>query len=196
MRCVTTLAVTLFLSGATGVRGQEGGEVKRLREQVEALRAKLEVADKTIKKLQEENAGLRAASAKRFDLKGQFGTLAYAGTVTRTYTGKEYEYLIEELKLTFDSTDQTNSVDEIAVKEVVLSATRRPAEGGRATVLARDKKPTTLVLTKAAPTATLEKVKLVVTQDVHDQADHVGLSVTNGKLLWPIREELKAEVKK
>jgi hypothetical protein len=33
----------------------------------------------------------------------------------------------------------------------------------------------------------LEKIKLVLTKEFVEKADQIGLSLTDGKLLWPIR---------
>lgn len=125
---------------------------------------------------------------KTYQIKGAYGTLTYEGNVERTETEKEYEYLIVKIKFEFDPTGTVNATKEIAAKEIQLVAMKKPAEGkGRSTLLQRDKKPTTFVLTEGSPTATLEKIKLVLTKESVGKADHVGLALTDGKLLWPIK---------
>jgi len=128
------------------------------------------------------------SDVKTYVIKGSYGTLVYEGKVERRETEKEFEYVIEQLKLRFDPTAKTNGTKEIAAKLIQIVATTKPAEGkGPSTVLQRDKKPTTIVLTEDSPTATLEKIKLVLTKESVGKSDHVGLSLTDGKLLWPIR---------
>jgi hypothetical protein len=128
------------------------------------------------------------SDVKTYELKGSYGTLVYEGNVERRETEKEFEYLIVQLKLKFDPAGTVNSTKEIAAKEIQIVATKKPTEGkGPFTVLHRDKKPTTIVLSEASPTGTLEKIKLVLPKESVDKADHVGLGLSDGKLLWPIK---------
>ena len=95
--------------------------------------------------------------------------------------------MIVKIRLNFDPANKGNATKEIAAKEIYIVATKKPTEGkGPYTILQRDKKPTTIVLTEGSPTATLEKIKLVLTKESVEKADHVGLGLTDGKLLWPI----------
>jgi len=126
---------------------------------------------------------------KTYEIKGSYGTLIYEGKVERRETEKEFEYLIVNIELIFDPAKSVNVnvTKEIAAKEILIVATKKPSEGkGRSTILQRDKKPTSIVLTEGSPTATLEKIKLVLTKESVGKADHVGLGLTDGKLLWPI----------
>lgn len=127
------------------------------------------------------------SDVKIYKIKGSYGTLIYEGKVERRETEKEFEYLIVQIKLRFDPTATGNSTKKIAVKEIGIVATKKPTKGkGPYTILQRDEKPTTFVLTASSPTATLEKIKLVLTKESVEKADVVQLNLTDGKLLWPI----------
>lgn len=128
------------------------------------------------------------SDVKTYEINGSYGTLIYEGKAERRETEKGFEYLIVQIKLTFDPAAKINSVKEIAANAISIVATKKPVEGkGPYTVLQRDKKPTTIVLTEDSPTATLEKIKLVLTKESVERADVIGLSLSDGKMLWPIK---------
>jgi hypothetical protein len=63
-RFMLLLPAIFALTGASNARGEDTEEVKRLKEKVELLQAKLEAANLKIEKLQKENDQLRAGGAK------------------------------------------------------------------------------------------------------------------------------------
>ncbi len=130
-----------------------------------------------------------AKKEKAFEIKGSYGTLIYEGTVLRTEKEKDFEYVIEKLNLRFDPTAKTNSTKEIALKEVAVVATKKP-EGGKGPykLLHRDKKSVSVTLNSETPSGTIENIKLTIPKEVADKADVIGLNVSDGTMLWPIRQ--------
>ena len=81
------LAVALLiLAGASSARSQETDEVKRLKEKVELLQAKLEAATLRIEKLQAENDQLKAGGTAKPAADDGFGVgTKLAGPYTKTW---------------------------------------------------------------------------------------------------------------
>lgn len=125
-------------------------------------------------------------------LKGSSGPLTYEGKAKRKIAGGNYEYSIDELKLTSTSTE--NAAGEVVVKEIVLTMAIKPAEvKGPSKVMLRVAKPMSMVVKKDAP-VTAAKVTLVAPKDVLDACDDVTITLTDGKKVWPISlSERKAE---
>lgn len=116
-------------------------------------------------------------------LKGSSGPLSYEGKAKRKVAGQNYEYSIEELKLTSNSTE--NATGEVTVKEIVLTMAIKPAEvKGPSKVMLRVAKPMPLMVKKDAPVTT--KVTLLAPKDVLDACDDVTFTLTDGKRVWPI----------
>lgn len=131
-----------------------------------------------------------AKKGKSFEIKDSYGTLIYEGSVLRNDKEDSFEYVVEKLSLRFDPTAKTNSTKAIALKELVLVATKKP-EGGKGPykVLHRDKKPVSVVLNNESPTGIIEVIKLTMPKEVAEKADVIGLSVTDGSMMWPIRQK-------
>lgn len=139
-------------------------------------------------------AVVRAQDAPRKDdvkiipVKGAYGTLIYDGVFERRTGGDAYEYLLKELKLKYDPAAKTNRVPEIVGLSIELSSGKKPAAGEtRGTSLYQDRKPVSFVVSEDSPTATVKDLTFYVPKDAIDKADHVHLTVLDGRLGWPLR---------
>jgi len=132
------------------------------------------------------------AKVTEYILKGSSGPLTYEGKAKRKIAGKNYEYSIEELKLTSTSTE--NAAGEVIVKEIVLTMAIKPAEvKGPPKVMQRVAKPMPVIVKKDAP-VTAANVTLLAPRDVFDACDDVTFALTDGKRAWPISlSERKAD---
>jgi len=122
---------------------------------------------------------------REYEMKGAYGTLIYDGRVERKAVGKNYEYTIEDLKLTFDPDARVNSIGEISLKEISVAAMLQQEEGKeKPKEFLRKSKPVSVVLKKDSPKATMQKVTIVVPKDVFDAADRVEFTVSDGRRTW------------
>lgn len=99
---------------------------------------------------------------------------------------------ILELLLTFIPHTHVNRSSKINVKQVRLVATRKPATDEESwSIVGLAKHHLSVILSPQTPSFLLTKVVLEL--DEHDVfgAEHLGLAITDGKLLWPIGGELK-----
>ena len=128
---------------------------------------------------------------RTFELNGSYGTLVYKGTVERVSNGSNYVYTVKNLVLTYSPFAQINMTDEIKVNVEFVATTRPPSGEGPWKRIFVQTHQTSDVLHTSAPTLTIKEVSFTVPKDVVDKADSVGLTVTDGKILWPFAEELK-----
>ena len=141
-------------------------------------------------KLGDQSSG----SDSHFTLRGSYGTLAYEGTAVRTEEQGRCVIRISILRLTFDPRATTNRTDRIDATQLRLVATKKPASGdGPWCSVAQAEHPLSVSLTPESPSTTITDITLSVPADSVCRADHLGLGVTDGKLLWPLGCELKAQ---
>lgn len=133
-------------------------------------------------------------SKGKFTLQGDYGSLAYVGSATFIKKDEKYVLHIPSLRLTFLPRALTNRTERIDAKQLRLVATVRPPSGsGPSDIIAKAIHPLSVSLTAESPTVTLTDVVLEIpTEDVM-RADHVGLAVTDERMLWPVGGELKPE---
>lgn len=136
---------------------------------------------------------LERPSMDKINLDGSYGTLKYKGVVERSLEKSDCRYTVKNLSLKYSVFSTLNMTKEIRVS-VALVATQRPqsGEGSWKRIFEQTQK-TGYVLTLTSPKATITNLVFTIPKEVVEQADHVGLSVTDGKFLWPIGDELKAE---
>jgi hypothetical protein len=131
-------------------------------------------------------------SGGHFTLSGDYGSLAYEGEAIRTAEQGKCVVRIPSLRLSFVPGAGINRTDHIDATEIRLVATKRPPSGdGSYSIIAADGHSLSVSLTAQSPTVTLTDIVLTVTSDDAAQADHLGLAVTDGKMLWPLGGELK-----
>jgi hypothetical protein len=132
-------------------------------------------------------------SSDRITLDGAYGSLVYKGVVERSIEEDVYKYTIENLSLRYSVFSRLNITKEIQVS-VVLVATQRPPSGqGSWKRIFKEVHETGALLTFTSPKTTITNLVFTIPREIVQQANHVGLSVTDGRLLWPIGGELKAE---
>lgn len=127
------------------------------------------------------------------NLEGSYGTLSYKGVLQSSVEGTNCKYSIKELHLKYHPLGSINSTTKIPVT-IELVATKRPPSGDGSWERIFEKAyPATDVLTFTSPNATITNLVFLVPADLVRKADHVGLDVTDGNMLWPFDEELKAQ---
>ena len=118
-----------------------------------------------------------------------YGTLEFRGVVERTETAEDYEFRTR-LAVTFHPAEQINRVAVAQLQVVQLIATRMYGRE-RAEVLHRDAQPIDVVLIDEGETKSLPELVFRLPKSIAATVNHVGLGVSDGKLLWPIPTELK-----
>ncbi len=127
-----------------------------------------------------------------FTLKGSYGTLAYEGAALRSTEGEQCVVRISNLRLTFVPDAWTNRTSVIAAIQLRLVATKKPASGsGPFDILAEAEHPLSFTLSSESKTISVTDIELSLPSAEVFRSDHLGLAVTDGKLLWPIGGELK-----
>ena len=119
-----------------------------------------------------------------------YGTLAFRGAVERSETADDYEYRAQ-LAVTFQPSETVNRVTTARLRLMQLVATRVVPGASRADLIHRDIQPIDVALTDDGETRSLPELVFRLPKSVAGNANHVGLGVSDGKLLWPIGVELK-----
>ena len=128
----------------------------------------------------------------RFTLLGSYGTLAYEGSAILTQEQDKWVIRIPSLRLTFVPKAFTNPTPRIDVSKVRLVATKRPPSGsGPFDFLASAEQRVSVSLTTESSTATLTPIELSLPSDAVAKADHLGLAISDGKMLWPTGPNFK-----
>jgi hypothetical protein len=131
----------------------------------------------------------QAPESRTFAIDKTYGTLEFHGQVDRVEVGDVFEYR-PRLTVTFRPAATINQTPVAHLRMLQLVATiMRP--GMSADVLHRDVQAIDVLLTTDGDSATLPEVVLRVPKSVVASAEHVGVNVTDGKLLWPVGVTLK-----
>ena len=117
------------------------------------------------------------------------GTLEFRGLVERSETADDYEFRTR-LAVTFHPGENVNRVAVAQLKVIQLVATRMFGTA-RAELLHRDAQPIDVVLIDEGETKSLPEMVFRLPKSIAATVNHVGLGVSDGKLLWPIATELK-----
>ena len=118
-----------------------------------------------------------------------YGTLEFRGLVERSETADDYEFRTR-LAVTFHPAEKINRVAVAQLQVVQLIATRMFGTA-RAEVVHRDPQPIDVVLIDEGETKSLPELVFRLPKSLAATANHVGLGVSDGKLLWPIATELR-----
>ncbi len=138
----------------------------------------------------------QSAATKTFDINKEYGTLAFRGSVERSESGDEYEFLAQ-IELTFLPGETRNGytvTNRTAVADLTTCALVATVYGGGkepAEILYRESYPITIHLTQYGETAWLPDLRFHLDKSIAARATHIGLTVSDGRLLWPIAVELK-----
>ncbi len=136
------------------------------------------------------------AGVTTLEVRTEYGTLAFRGHVERKDLGDSYEFR-PRIDITFRPAEfrngyiVTNRTPFADLRWCSLVATIYRQGDKRAQVLYRERLPITILLVKDGETKPLPDLKFRLAKVVSDEATHVGLSVSDGNLLWPIQRELK-----
>jgi hypothetical protein len=131
-----------------------------------------------------------------FDINTKYGTVTFRGAVERTELPGEFEFLAQ-INVTFtpdkdpDGGGPVNQTEIVDLRFCELVATIWSGKKEPAEVLYRESHPVAIRLTKNGEAAQLPDLRFRVSKSIAARATHIGLGVTDGKLLWPIAVELK-----
>ncbi|MBW8369267.1 MAG: hypothetical protein K0M70_15595, partial [Arenimonas sp.] len=84
-----------------------------------------------------------------------------------------------------------NSTTEVVSPTVRVVTTLRDPEGGKATITYEARIPTSVRLDEKNRKVVLRGLTFTVPKSAVDNADYAGLGVTDGRMLWPINQDLK-----
>ena len=118
-----------------------------------------------------------------------YGTLEFRGLVERSETADDYEFRTR-LGVTFHPGESINRVTVAQLKVVQLVATRKYGTA-RAELLHRDAQPIDVVLSDEGETRSLPEMVFRLPKSIAATVNHIGLGVSDGKLLWPVATELR-----
>ena len=125
-------------------------------------------------------------------LDGTYGSLSFTGVVDRRIDGTDYVYTVRNLHLTLDPDAKSNATDRISDPSLRFAATVKTPDGTPYKVTFESLIPIEAQLDGSNQTTRVRNVEFVVPRDAVDSADHAGLSVVDGSLMWPISTELKS----
>ena len=133
-----------------------------------------------------------SAAVKNFAVNADYGTLGFLGSVDRTDVGRQYVFRVH-LRATFDKTPNPpiNIVDRIQLSVMNLVANRRPSDGGPFEILFVSSQPVAVTFTNQGDSQNLPELEFKIDKDIAEKANHLGLVVSDGRLLWPIATELR-----
>jgi hypothetical protein len=132
-------------------------------------------------------------SVDTINLDGSYGTLSYKGLLERSVEGTNFNYTIKKLDLKYHLFGSINATAKIPVTVELVATKRPPSENDPWERIFEKAYPTTDVLSFASPNATITNLVFLIPADLAQKADHLGLDVTDGRMLWPFDEELKAQ---
>lgn len=138
----------------------------------------------------------KRAIVRQFDVNTEYGTLAFRGAVERTELQDAFEFLaqIEIMFLPGEVRNGHTVVNRTKVADLSnceLVATIWSGKNEPAEVLYRESYPIAISLSEYGETAWLPDLRFRVAKSIAARATHIGLSVTDGRLLWPVAVELK-----
>jgi hypothetical protein len=121
-----------------------------------------------------------------------YGTLEFRGQIERLENGDEYEFR-PRITVTFRADAAENRPDipgliELRLSQLVATIAR---PGERADILHRDVQAISVVLSGDGDAEMLPALLFRLPKKIAEAANHVGLGVSDGRLLWPIAVELK-----
>ncbi len=125
-----------------------------------------------------------------------YGTLEFQGHVERIDLGDSYEFR-PRIDITFRPGEVrngyivTNRTPVADLRWCVLVATQFRKGDKQHQVLYRERLPIAIRLSKDGETKPLPDLSFRLDKSVSDRASHVGLGVSDGRLLWPIPTRLK-----
>lgn len=141
----------------------------------------------------DQSQKIKSPSSDTVSLDGSYGTLSYKGVVERSIEGTNCKYTIKEIHFKYHVFGSINSTTKIPVTIEMVATIAPPSGTGSWDRIFEKAYPTTEVLTFTSPNATITNLTFIIPTDIVHKADHLGLDVTDGTMLWPIAEELKAE---
>ena len=132
-----------------------------------------------------------AAESRTYALDGSYGSLAYEGKVQRIEGQNSVLYHVENLRLTLDPTADVNATDQVVRPSIRLVTTTRAPDGVKALATYEALIQTDITLSASEPVVILDNLTFSVPTVTLSSADYAGLSVTDGRLRWPMHQDLR-----
>ena len=132
-----------------------------------------------------------AGEPMTYALDGAYGSVAYEGKVQRVDAAESVLFTVEKLRLTLDPKAEVNSTEQLVRPSIRFITTVRAPDGVRAAVTYEALVRTDITLNVGTPHAVVENLRFAVPTSTLAGADYAGLSVTDGRLLWPMHHDMK-----
>jgi hypothetical protein len=137
-----------------------------------------------------------SSRVKIFEIKSEYGTLAFRGQVERTDLGDKYKYRVQMVTVflpgeTLRGYTMTNRTKEADLKSCRLVASLFQGDDRPYQLLYREDHPIAIRLTEFGEIGRLPDMEFHMAKSIAERASNVRLAVTDGKLLWPIPTLLK-----
>ena len=132
-----------------------------------------------------------AGEPKTYALDGAYGSLAYEGKVQRIEGQDSVLFHVKKLRLTLVPTADVNATDQVIRPSIRLVTTTRAPDGVKAVATYEALIKTGVTLNASEPVAVIENLVFSVPSTTISSADYAGLSVTDGRLSWPMHQDMR-----
>jgi hypothetical protein len=137
-----------------------------------------------------------SSAPKIYDVDCNYGTLSFKGRIERAEKGGQYKFRVQIAAVFFpgetqDGHTRTNRTKIADLKSCELVATIVTGDDQPVQMLYREAHPIAIRLTESDEVGVLPDLEFTLAKEIADRATHVGLAVTDGRLLWPIAIELR-----
>ncbi|WP_139351641.1 hypothetical protein [Rhodanobacter sp. C06] len=136
-------------------------------------------------------AACAASSTQQLPISGQYGTVAYSGTVVREETPDTYVFIVRDLKLTFSPNAGINSVEAITNPTLRLETMYLAPSATQGVPTSEESTTLHLTLDADHPVAHVRDLRFVMNKTKVTASTSTHLDLTDGHTLWPFVSQLK-----
>lgn len=137
------------------------------------------------------SASASAAEPRTYVLDGSYGSLAYEGKLHSIEGQNSVLFHVDKLRLALDPAADVNATDQVVRPSIRLVTMRRAPDLVKALVTYEVLIQTDVTLNTSEPVVVLENLTFSVPVATISGADYAGLSVTDGRLRWPMYQDLR-----
>jgi tetratricopeptide (TPR) repeat protein len=131
-----------------------------------------------------------ATDGRQMPLGGNYGSLVFEGTYSQTVKDAANVYNVKNMAIRFVPNAMVNPADAVTLKLIQLVASKKVAD--KFTILYSRSLPISVPeLDSSTRQATITNIEFQVPTSIVDDATHVGLSVSDGRMMWPVATEFK-----
>lgn len=116
-----------------------------------------------------------------------YGSLEFGGSIDLFERGEDLEYRAR-LEATFRPGAEVNRVQAAGLTRYFLVATAPGAPGTPSVELSRDEESIAVTLSEDGETTPLPEHTFRIPKSVADEAGHIRLAVSDGRIMWPIAD--------